>query len=971
MKFKNIFTLLFLVVFACNFRGQQIFDCKLIDGDTLYKRISNKISEPNGKLPFLGYLNKDSYLQCEDCAYTYKRCLMLNGISKMINPSSDVRNLYLMAVGIEYSEEGYYSTNKKSLLNLFSNKLYRNILYTWAVPHLKEAFANISYQKQQWLYNDFLQAEKYLATFDLKKERAALKQIEEVEGNSFRDEKGDFNAFVFRRINNNDISLADLKELFAKIKKDFIPLLKSKDSFCSSVTSAIAIDSAFGAIELDTAFMIYNTTTLKILSDEKYKKAKRIDNYSHTNGYYLIQDFKNKYAIFSREKGFLTPFQYDEVTSLYDKSGYVLLCKSKKGIEYLDFDGKPQKLSNKNTATIGTPKCYSLQQKDSLTYDFLQKNAVYKADTTFYEKLEENKYVYYDTYGNMIYTDSSYKVNHRYGYEVRTTGGYNYEEERNGNVWRNTWYEVPRTYQLYLRSKINATNEPTYEYVSNDNQAYDFYWLCDSTNKIVCNTPIAGKSNSTEVVDENGNMFYQMIFPQNAPDCEKDSVYIFDFLMFNKGVADEYKGLFSLKDNKLVTSAQKISGTSNYYFNEFFYSIKDKKYKAAYQIDTIINIKFDDAELNKYIKENREYINNNDLADLANPIKTYSAVKFAIGDGSNVLVKESVYKIIRRTIDYGSNGDYLMLKNGNYSNSYFVYNEKLMQLNEVLYSFPLEKTVIPKGCDSIKEKFILNENYATVASYFIEYKGKKQTVYNETGKQLATVSLNKVKIVPENIFVIGENIYCITAKKDSVTLPLFDGEGTRTLFIENCELINLKNNEVVLTNIIKADNSKPEDIYEFTSYFTEPSLTSIQKYRSYLFFMENDANHIVFNACNEKGILNRTGLYSIKNGKYTIPLDTSMNVSLRLPNNDDSYYSRSSLVYKTCVVEKNGSSALFGTDGKQLTEFKYRSLYRNGLKDEFTIEDEEKVDMEGNSILIPGGNLYFKNGKLVEQRNNN
>jgi hypothetical protein len=600
----------------------------------------------------------------------------------------------------------------------------------------------------------------------------------------------------------------------------------------------------------------------------------------------------------------------------------------------------------------------------------LRKIAIEKADTTFYVKSEENNYFYYDANANMIYTDSSYKINNHYGYEVRTLGANNYEEERNGSVWRNTWYEIPRTYQLYLRSKINTTNEPTYEYVSNDNQAYDFYWLCDSTNKIVCNTPIAGKSVSTELVDENGNFFYQMIFSQNAPNCEKDSVYIFDFLMFNKGGADEYKGLFSLKDNKLVTSVRKNSATSNYYFNEFFYSIKDKKYKAAYQIDTIINIKFDDAELNKYIKKNRENINNNDLADLANPIKTYSVVKFAIGDGSNVLVKEPVYRITRRTIDYGSNGDYLMLKNGNYSNSYFVYDEKLLQLNEVLYSFPYEKIIIPKGCDSINEKFILNENYTIVASYFIEYKGKKQTVYNENGKQLATVSSSKIKIVPENIFAIGENIYCVKSKKDSITLPLLDGDGTRTLFIENCELINLKSNEVVLTNIIKADNNKPEDFYDFTTYFIEPSLTSIQKYKSYLFFMENDENHIVFNTCNEKGIMNRTGLYSIKNGKYTIPLDTTMKVSLSLSNDDDRYYSRSGLVYKACVVEKNGSYALFGTDGKQLTEFKYRNLYRNGLKDEFYFGDEDQVDLEGNSILIPGGNLTLKNGKVIEQKNN-
>ena len=94
MKIKNVFTLLFLVVFVSNFYGQRIFDCKLIDGDTLYKRISDKISEPTGKLPFLGYINKDSYFQCEDCAFTYKRRLTVNGIRKMINPSNDGRNLY-------------------------------------------------------------------------------------------------------------------------------------------------------------------------------------------------------------------------------------------------------------------------------------------------------------------------------------------------------------------------------------------------------------------------------------------------------------------------------------------------------------------------------------------------------------------------------------------------------------------------------------------------------------------------------------------------------------------------------------------------------------------------------------------------------------------------------------------------------------------------------------------------------------
>ncbi len=969
-----------LLVTASNFLAQQTFDCKIIDGDTLYQRISKKITEPTAKLPFLGYSDGDRY-DYDDrshCAYTYKRLLMLNGIAKIINSSEGGYNLYTMTNGRYYGDNLYDSAERKSVIKIFSNKSYRTILYAWALPHLKEAFSNISFLKQQWLYKDFLDAEKYIAAFDLKKERADLKQIEEVDGNSFRDEKGGFNAFIFRRISNNDVSLADLKELFVKIKKDFVPLLKSKDSFCSSVTNVIVLDSSVGAIELDTAYMLFDPITKKIFSNERYKKVKQVNYYSYTNGCCLVQNFKNKYAVFKKDKGFITPFQYDEVSTVYDNGAYVLMCKSEVGLEYLDFDGKPKKISSDNASTASYPtSCYSLQSRDSLTYEYLSKVAVTKMDTTFYTKYNDAQYFYIDKFGNEIYTDSSYKITQRFGFEARVFRNMNgYEILDNGSTWKNTWYDVPKTYQLYLRSRLNSVSQPAYEYVSNENQDYDFYWLCDSSDKIICATPIAGKAVSTELVDENGNMFYQMVFPQYSPNCEKDTVYAFDFLMFNKGIAYEYKNLFSLKEKKVISTVAKNPGNSNYYFSDFFYSVKDKKYKASYQMDTVLNIKFDEEELSRFVNQNRESLKYVDLADMANPIKAYFAVKCAIGAENNTLLKLPLYKITKKAFDYNSLGDYLMLKKGDYSTGNFIYDKKSMQLNEVVYSYPFEKLIVQLGNDSIKRKYVYKENYTPIASYFIEYKGKKQTVYNENGKQLVTVSLSKMKISPENIFVIGEDIYCMSSKRDSITIPYANtndvsgaANTTRKILVENCELINLKSNEVVLKNIVSKVLSRPEDFYDLQTYLSGPGLTSIQKYKSYLFLEEHDGQHFVFGACNENKATFGTALYSIKDKKFAIPLDTAMSVSLGLSTGDDAYYLRSCFVFKICFVWKNGRYALFGTDGKQLTDFKYVILYRSGNRDEFIYGDEDLIDNEGNASYKKGGRLYLKDGKVVEEIN--
>lgn len=974
MKFKKYFILLVFLGNTYSFFAQQNFDCKITDGDSLYERISKKMTEPTAKLPFLGYTDS------QHLAYTYKRLLMLNGINTIINPSANGYNLANMTDGREYADNIYDSSERKSIIKIFSNKSYRNILYAWALPYLKEAFLNISFIKQQWLYKEFLDAEKYLGTFDLKKERADLKRIEEVENSSFRYEKGSFNAFVFRRINANDISLADLKELFARIKKDFVPLLKSKDDFCSSVTNVIIVDSAVGAIQVDTAYLLFDPTTSKIFSNERYKNVKGLGYYRNKNGYCLAQNFKNKYAVFGISKGFITPFQYDEVTSVYDNGTYVLKCKSESGIEYLDWDGKPQKISTNSTSITNSPNsCYSLQPRDSLTYEYLRKVAVTKTDTTFYSKYNDTQYYYFDQYGYEIYTDSSYKITQRFGYEVKVFRNINsYEILGDRNAWKNTWYDVPKTYQLYLRSKLNSGNQVAYEYVSNENEPYDFYWLCDSTNKVVCSTPIAGKAVSMDMVDPNtGDTFFQMVFPQGPPNCEKDSVYAFDFLNFNKGIAYEYKSLFSLKDSKVVSTVAKNPNNSNYYFNNFFYSFKDKRYKATFQMDTVINVRFDDVELKKFAKKNAEYLNHSDLADITNPIKAYFAVICAIGEENSMLIKQPFYRITNKVIENSSVGDYLRLKKGDYSERNFLYDEKTMQLNEVLYSNPLEKMIIQAGNDSVKVKNTYTEGYNPAASYFIEYKGNKQTVYNEGGKKLATVSLSKMKISPENIFVIGEEIYCLKAKKDSLAIPNSNADDvsgavgtTGKIFIKNCELINLKSNEVILKNIIGKDYGRPEDFYGLLTYVLEPGLTSVQKYRSYLFLEDHDEQHFAFNTCNGNINTLGTALYSLKNKKYVIPFDTSMSVSLALSAGDDAQALSSGFVFKTCVVWKKGRYALFGTDGKQLTDFKYANLYRSGNRDEFSFGDEDLIDNEGNATYIPGGRLYFKNGKVVEEKEN-
>lgn len=98
-----------------------------------------------------------------------------------------------------------------------SNKILQEAIYAWLMPAYKEAFAEMSVPEQTAYLAIFRNALTYLDTMNLARETAAAKNIDV----DFRYSRGDLNAFIFRRLNKNELTKEDCVSWLNRIIKDF------------------------------------------------------------------------------------------------------------------------------------------------------------------------------------------------------------------------------------------------------------------------------------------------------------------------------------------------------------------------------------------------------------------------------------------------------------------------------------------------------------------------------------------------------------------------------------------------------------------------------------------------------------------------------------------------------------------------------------------------------------------------------
>ena len=106
---------------------------------------------------------------------------------------------------------------------LFPNKALQEMIYNWMMPVYQKAFSIMSTPEQEDYLSVFQRGLVFIDTFNLKQQSQAA------ESPDYAYEVGSLNAFVFRRVNNNELSLADCRMWIERIIKD-LSTVKRKDS---------------------------------------------------------------------------------------------------------------------------------------------------------------------------------------------------------------------------------------------------------------------------------------------------------------------------------------------------------------------------------------------------------------------------------------------------------------------------------------------------------------------------------------------------------------------------------------------------------------------------------------------------------------------------------------------------------------------------------------------------------------------
>ena len=105
---------------------------------------------------------------------------------------------------------------------VFANKKMFGKIYDVAMPEYMEAFTQMTVPEQQGFLDFFNNAIQYTERFDLATEKAALESM----GRKFISEKGNMNAFIFRRIKAGEMSQKDILYWLKKIHADLSAKVK-------------------------------------------------------------------------------------------------------------------------------------------------------------------------------------------------------------------------------------------------------------------------------------------------------------------------------------------------------------------------------------------------------------------------------------------------------------------------------------------------------------------------------------------------------------------------------------------------------------------------------------------------------------------------------------------------------------------------------------------------------------------------
>ncbi|HTF05744.1 MAG TPA: hypothetical protein VK826_17070 [Bacteroidia bacterium] len=128
--------------------------------------------------------------------------------------------------GYEEYDPAADSANRESLKkSIFGSKVLRELLYTWLMPSYRDAFSIMSVPEQRAYLLMLEEAKIYADTFSVEKEKRRVANVE-----NYASEVGSLNAFIYRRVANNEITRDECTGWINRMIKDLEPAQKQNPS---------------------------------------------------------------------------------------------------------------------------------------------------------------------------------------------------------------------------------------------------------------------------------------------------------------------------------------------------------------------------------------------------------------------------------------------------------------------------------------------------------------------------------------------------------------------------------------------------------------------------------------------------------------------------------------------------------------------------------------------------------------------
>ncbi len=105
---------------------------------------------------------------------------------------------------------------------IISNKIVQEAMYNWLMPVYQKAFAEMSVPEQNSFLNIFRGGLNYIDTLDFAKEQAVIDD----QPWTFKETRGDLNAFIYRRISKNELSGEECRHWLQRIINDLQSVMR-------------------------------------------------------------------------------------------------------------------------------------------------------------------------------------------------------------------------------------------------------------------------------------------------------------------------------------------------------------------------------------------------------------------------------------------------------------------------------------------------------------------------------------------------------------------------------------------------------------------------------------------------------------------------------------------------------------------------------------------------------------------------